>query len=205
MNARVEKILNLPAYQRFLIMVVIMALIGAGFYFGLYKDQIEAHERLLSKRDSAQVTLAKNQKIANNLAVYKAEYEKMQERLKEALGELPLEREIPSLLTGIANLARARGLEIVRFKPASEVTKDFYAEVPVELKLAGSYHQAGAFFDSISKMERIVNIQGLSLGRPKDVDGKTSLDIDCKAVTFRFVETPPEQGTDKQKKGGKRR
>ncbi len=205
MNPRVEKILNLPAYQRFLIIVVIMALICAGFYYGSYQGQIEEHERLVSKRDAEQVRLMKNQKIANNLAVYKAEYERMQARLEEALGELPLEREIPSLLTGIADLARNRGLEIVRFKPASEVTKEFYAEVPVELKLAGSYHQAGAFFDSVSKMERIVNIQGLTLSRPKDVDGKTALDIDCKAVTFRFVDTPPVQSANKQKKGGKRR
>lgn len=201
MNARVEKIINLPAYQRFLIILLIMALIGAGFYFGLYEGQIEEHKKLLSRRDSALVQLQKNQKIADNLAVYKAEYEKMQERLKEALGELPLEREIPSLLTGIANLAKERGLEIVRFKPAAEVVKEFYAEVPVELKLSGSYHQAGAFFDAVSKMERIVNMQGLSLSRPKDVDGKTALGIDCRAVTFRFVETPPAQDPKKQKKG----
>ncbi len=205
MNPRVEKILNLPAYQRFLIMIVIMALICAGFYFGSYQGQMEEHEQLLSRLESAKERLVKNQRIANNLAVYKAEYEKMQARLAEALNELPLEREIPNLLTGVANLARNRGLEIVRFKPASEVTKEFYAEVPVELKLAGSYHQAGAFFDSISKMERIVNIQGLSLGSPKDIDGKTSLSIDCRAVTFRFVNTPPDQGTSKQKKGGKRK
>ncbi len=204
MNARVERILNLPAYQRFLIIVIIMALIAAGFYFLLYQAQIEEHERLLSQQARARVQLEKNQKIANNLEVYKAEYEKMQARLEEALDELPLEREIPNLLTGIGTLAKQRGLEIVRFKPESEVIKDFYAEVPVDLKLAGSYHQAGAFFDSISKMERIVNIQGLTLGSPKEVDGRTSLTIDCRAVTFRFVETPPAPAGKNQKKGGKR-
>lgn len=204
MNARVERVLNLPVYQRLLIIIVILALIGAGFYYLFYQDQLEEHERLLSQRDSAQVKLEKNQKIADNLAVYKAEYEKMQARLEEALGELPLESEIPNLLTGIGTLAKEKGLEIVRFKPAAEVVKDFYAEVPVELKLAGSYHQAGAFFDAISKMERIVNIQGLSLGSPKEVEGRTSLAIDCRAVTFRFVETPPAPANQNQKKGGKR-
>ncbi len=204
MDARVEKIINLPAYQRFLIILVIMGLISCGFYFGVYQGQLEEYEGLLSRKQSAQALLAKNQKIANNLEVYKAEYEKMQVRLEEALGELPLEREIPNLLTGIANLARQKGLEIVRFKPTSEISKDFYAEVPVELKLSGSYHQAGAFFDSVSKMERIVNIQGLSLGSPKDDNGKTTLSIDCRAVTFRFVDTPPAAAPDKQKKGGKK-
>lgn len=202
MNSRVEKVLNLPAYQRALIVLIIMAIMGAGFYFLLYQPQLEQHSSLITKRDAAQVKLQKNQKIANNLAVYRAEYEKMQVKLDEALGELPLKREIPGLLISIGDLARDKGLEVLRFKPSGEVAKGFYAEVPVTLKLAGSYHQAAAFFDSVSKMERIVNIQGLTLGGAKDVNGKTALGIDCSAITFRFVENPPEQTA---KKGGKKK
>ncbi len=201
MNARVEKVLNLPAYQRVLIVLIIMALMAAGFYFLLYQTQQEQHSQLLSKRDAAQVQLHKNQKIANNLAVYRAEYEKMQVKLEEALGELPLKREIPGLLISIGDLARDKGLEVLRFKPSGEVVKGFYAEVPVALRLAGSYHQAAAFFDSVSKMERIVNIQDLTLGGAKEVNGKTNLGINCRAITFRFVENPPAQTG---KKGGKK-
>ncbi len=203
MNSRLERILNLPAYQRFLILMVVMALLIAGFYFLFYKTQVEQHAGLLEKRDAAEVKLRKNQKIANNLAVYKAEYEKMQAQLDEALNELPLEKEIPNLLTGVGDLAQEKGLDILRFKPAQEVPRGFYAEVPVELKLTGSYHQAGAFFDAVSKMERIVNIQGLSLGGAKEVEGRTALSIDCRAITFRFVENPPAPAGNK--KGGKRK
>jgi len=202
MNSRVEKILNLPSYQRALIVLLIMGLLVAGFYFLIYQGQLEEYDNLLSRRDSARVTLQKNQKIANNLAVYRAEYEKMQVKLDEALGELPLKKEIPTLLTNIGDLAKEKGLEILRFKPLGEVIKGFYAEVPVSLKLSGSYHQSAAFFDAVSKMERIVNIQNLTMGNAKDVKGKTTLNIDCRAVTFRFVENPPPaQG----KKGGKRK
>lgn len=202
MNSRVEKVLNLPSYQRALIVLVIMAVIAAGFYFLLYQPLLDQHTNLISKRNSAQVRLQKNQKIANNLAVYRAEYEKMQVALDKALGELPLKKEIPSLLTGIADLAKEKGLEILRFKPSGETVKGFYAEVPVTLKLNGSYHQAASFFDAVSKMERIVNIQGLTLGGAKNVDGKTSLGVDCRAITFRFVENYTES---KGKKGGKRK
>lgn len=202
MNSRAEKVLNLPGYQRGIIVLIIMAITAAGFYFLLYQAQLEQHNNLITKRDAAQVKLQKNQKIANNLAVYRAEYEKMQTKLDEALGELPLEKEIPGLLVSIGDLARDRGLEVLRFKPSSEVVKGFYAEVPVALKLAGSYHQAAVFFDSVSKMERIVNIQGLTLGGAKDVNGKTSLVIDCSAITFRFVENPPEKP---RKRGGKKK
>ena len=202
MNSRVENVLNLPTYQRMLIMLLVMAVLAAGFYFMLYKPQLEKHGSLLTKRNTIQVQLQKNQKIANNLAVYRAEYEKMQVQLDEALGELPLKKEIPSLLTSIGDLAKEKGLEILRFKPADEIVKGFYAEVPVTLKLSGSYHQAAAFFDAVSKMERIVNIQGLNLGGAKDAKGKTTLGVDCSAMTFRFVENSVDP---EEKKGGKRK
>jgi len=204
MNSRAEKILNLPAYQRALIVILIMGVIAAGFYFLVYQGQMEQYDRLVRKRDSVKVQLKKNQKIANNLAVYKAEYEKMQVKLDEALNELPLKKEIPSLLTGIGDLAKDKGLEILLFKPTGETIKGFYAEVPVALKLSGSYHQAAAFFDAVSKMERIVNIKGLTMGGAKNVNGKTALKVACTAVTFRFVENPPEK-KGKKKKGGKRK
>jgi len=202
MNSRVETVLNLPAYQRILMVVLIMVALAAGFYFLIYQAQLEQHSSLVKKRDAAQVKLQKNQKIANDLAVYRAEYEKMQARLDEALGELPLKREIPSLLISIGDLAKEKGLEILRFKPAKETIKGFYAEVPVTLKLAGSYHQAAAFFDAVSKMERIVNIKGLTLGGAKSDTGKTTLGVNCSAITFRFVENSTNP---KGKKGGKRK
>ena len=100
MNPRVEKLLNLPAYQRILILFVIMVIIAAGFYFLFYQAQQERHGNLLNKLDSVEAELQKNQKIANNFDVYRAEYEKLQLQLDEALDELPLDKEIPSLLTG---------------------------------------------------------------------------------------------------------
>jgi len=199
MNSQVEKVLNLPSYQRALVVLIIMAILSAGFYYLLYQSQLDQHANLITKRNAVQVKLQKNQKIANNLAVYRAEYEKILVTLNKALGELPLKKEIPSLLTSIGDLAKEKGLEILRFKPSGETVKGFYAEVPVTLKLAGSYHQAAAFFDAVSKMERIVNIQGLTLGGAKDVNGKTSLGVDCNAITFRFIENYTEP------KGGKRK
>ena len=202
MDARVEKVLNLPGYQRLLIVLVVMIAIGAGFYAGVYQGQVEEYDQLLKRKQSAQELLKKNQRIASKLAVYKEELAKLEKDLQEALGELPLEKEIPSLLTGIADLAKNEGLEILRFQPRGESGKGFYAEVPVELKLSGSYHQAGLFFDAVGKMQRIVNIQNLKLGGAKDVGGRTNLAIDCRAITFRFVENPPPP---KKKKKGKRK
>jgi len=188
MDARVEKVLNLPAYQRILIMVIIMAAIGAGFYFGVYQGQLDEYQQLVAQRDTVQARLEKNQRIAAKLEVYKKEYAKLEEQLEQALGELPLKKEIPSLLTNVGELAKEKGLDILRFQPKPEVSKGFYAEVPVALKLKGSYHQAALFFDAVGKMERIVNIQGLKMGGAKDEGGRTELGIECSAITFRFIE-----------------
>lgn len=197
MDVRVEKVLNLPVYQRALIVVILMVVLCAGFYFLVYQAQIEEYDSLLQKRDSAQVLLKKNQRIADKLEVYQEEFAKLEEELGAALDELPLKKEIPSLLTSIGSLAKLKGLDVLRFRPLGETAKGFYAEVPVDLKLTGSYHQAALFFDAVGKMERIVNIQGLKMSGAKQVDGQTALSIDCRAITFRFL----EEGTTPAKKG----
>jgi len=201
MDARVEKVLNLPVYQRFLFVLVLMAAIAAVFYVLVYQGQVVEHDNLLKQKVSAQKRLDKNQKIASNLKVYKAEYEKLKEELQAALSKLPEKKEIPTLLTNIGNLAKEKGLDILRFKPSGETAKGFYAEVPVDLELKGSYHDTALFFEAVGTMPRIVNIQGLKLGNAKNSNGKTSLSIDCRAITFRFIETPPA----KPKKGRKRK
>jgi type IV pilus assembly protein PilO len=201
MDPRVEKILNLPAYQKALLILVLVLALGAGFYFGLYQNQLAEYDKLSQKKASAQALLEKNQKIANNLKVYKAEYEQLQQDLQAALSKLPEKKEIPTLLTSIGALAKEKGLDILRFKPEGEVPKGFYAEVPVSLALVGSYHDLALFFEAVGNLSRIVNIQRLKLGNAKHVDGKTSLSIDCRAITFRFVDQQPVQ----PKKGKKRR
>ena len=191
MNPKIETVLGLPAYQRFLIMFVLAAAIVAPFYFMVYEGLREEQQRLEQQRESAQTVLQRNQRIANNLDAYRADYNNLLVQLEEALGELPLDKEIPVLLTKIAELAHEKGLDIVRFRPLAEVPKDFYAEVPVELRLAGSYHNAAMFFDAVSKMERIVNIKGLRLGSATTVEGRTVLGIECNATTFRFLGDRP--------------
>ena len=203
MDARLEKILNFPAYQRALIVLVLMIALGGGFYFLIYQGQLDEYAQLEKKRDSAQTVLNKNLRIAAKLDVYKEEYAKLQEQLEMALGELPLKKEIPSLLTSIGALAKAKGLEILKFQPKGEVSKGFYAEVPVDLKLSGSYHQAALFFDAVGKMERIVNIKGLKMGDAKEQGGRTDLSVECSAITFRFLENASDES--KEKKGGKRK
>jgi len=133
--------------------------------------------------------LVEDRSIASNLPKFKEEYEKMQEQLASALQELPNDKEIPTLLTSIAGLAKESGLDVLRFQPMPERPKGFYAEVPVTLRLVGTFHQFAEFSFSVGEMPRIVNIGNIKLGGPRQKSGATELSIDCLATTFRFVDS----------------
>lgn len=194
MDPRVEKILKLPVYQRVLILLALMCLVVAGFYYLLYQGQLDEYAKQEKQLETVTAKLIENRRIAANLPMFKAEYEKLKLKLDKALTELPDKKEIPSLLTSIGDLAREQGLDVLLFKPSKEVNKGFYAEVPVELKLAGSYHDVAMFFDSVGNLPRIVNIGSLKMAGAKVVDDRTTLSIGCRATTFRFLESAAGKG-----------
>jgi type IV pilus assembly protein PilO len=201
MDPRVEGFLRRPVYQRVAALVVFLVFVVVGFYFGIYQGQLNEMAALQKQLGVVNSKLAENKKIAANLPIFRAEYERLQAQLEEALTELPDKKEIFKLLRNIGDLAREQGLDVLQFTPAKEVVKDFYAEVPVNLKLRGSYHDVALFFDAVGRLPRIVNIDQLKMGQPKDVDGRTTLNIDCRTTTFRFVDAPAKTG---KKKAGRK-
>jgi len=187
MDPRIEKIFNLPFYQRALLLGGILAAIAGLFVYFVYLPELNNLDTLVQEKQSLAAKLQQDQRIANNLPKFKAEYEKMKARLDEALTELPNDKEIPTLLTNIAGLAKESGLAVQLFKPSGETPKGFYAEVPVVLKLNGTYHELGKFAYEIGQLSRIVNLNSLTLKSPKMDAGRTLLSIDCTATTFRFL------------------
>lgn len=199
MNPKMEKLFKLPLYQRFLLLFVVLGLLVAAFVYFLYNPGREELVKRQAELDRLQVQLQEKQRIANNLPRFKAEYEQMQKQLALALNELPNQKEIPSLLKSIAGLARDNGLEVLLFKPEKEAVKQFYAEVPVSLDLRGTYHQMAFFCQAVSRLARIVNVMDIKLTKPQMVDGETLLSINCRAVTYRFVEAATPSPEDKKK------
>jgi len=195
MNPRVEKFLKLPAYQRGLVLCLILLMIVGGFVYSLYLPKQAEYRQLLAEGEKLQAKLDQDRRIARDLPKFEAEYQRMQEQLAEALTQLPNDKEIPALLTNIAGLAKDQGLDVLRFKPGNDVPKGFYAEVPVELKLSGSFHQVALFFQSVGDLPRIVNIGNLTMGGAKSVDGQTILSVDCMATTFRFIDSASAPAT----------
>ena len=187
MNPRLEKILRLPLYQRLIGLGVVIALIVAAFGWFMVVPQMDKLTQLEQTRDKLDIELAQKRQIANNLPKFKAEFAKMEKQLEKALTKLPNKKEIPTLLTNLAALAKDSGLDVNSFKPLNEVSKGFFAEVPADLKLRGSYHDIAHFAQSVGELSRIVNLADLQLKSPKVENGQVSLDVNCKVVTFRFV------------------
>lgn len=188
MNPKVEKLLKLPLYRRFTILGVLVALIVGAFVWFLWLPEYEKLEGMDQDIVRLEAELIQKKQIADNLPKFKAEFAKLEKLLQEALTQLPNKKEIPTLLTNLATLAKDNGLEVVSFKPGSEVNQGFYAEVPASLDLIGSYHQIAEFAQAVGKLSRIVNLSELKLSSAKVQGGTAVLKIKCKVTTFRFVE-----------------
>jgi type IV pilus assembly protein PilO len=204
LNPNVEKLLKLPAYQRLMILLGALALIVGLLVYLFYLPLQEEYGRLKTQNATLQVKVEEDTRIASNLPAFKAEYQKMEQQLESALAELPNDREIPTLLTSIASMAKDNGLEVLRFKPGKENPKGFYAEVPVELKLVGSFHQVAMFYQAVSNLSRIVNIGNLNIAVSSGKSNENLLSVECLATTFRFLEESSTTGGTTPAKGAQR-
>lgn len=200
MHPSIEKIFNWPLYQRLLLLAGVVVLILAGFVYFVYLEKHKQCVSLEQQKISRFAKLQEDRRIADNLPKFKSEYESMKRKLDRALAELPNQKEIPTLLTSIASLAKDNGLDVLRFKPGNEIPQGFYAEVPVSLKLVGSYHEVAMFTYDVSNLARIVNINNLKMDGPKMSGGRNLLSIECLATTFRFVEGGTTPTNNQRKK-----
>jgi type IV pilus assembly protein PilO len=131
--------------------------------------------------------------IANNLNQFRREKELLEQQLREALAELPEEKNIEDLLQLFQDRAIKAGLKINSIEPKPPVTERFYARIPIPMTVKGNYHEIATFFDSLGRMRRIVNVSDVAFTDPKDVNGKVILSGKFLVTAFMFVE-PPKPG-----------
>lgn len=193
-----QKIEGLTRLQRIIICVAsFLILIGSFVYFS-YLPKIEMIESLEKQRSALETQLTTAKAKAKQLASYREKKKKAEADFMVAKKLLPETKEIPGLLTSISQSGQDAGLEFLMFQPKSEVRKDFYAEIPVDIKVSGGYHNVAIFFDNVSRLYRIVNMQDIEI---KAEQKGNLLTTTCTAVTYMFVEPelkPP--GEDKKEK-----
>jgi len=126
--------------------------------------------------------------IANNLNQFRREKELLEQRLADALSELPDDKKIDELLQAFQDRGTKAGVEILTIEPQAQQAEGFYARIPIPMTVQGNYHEIATFLDSLGRLRRIVNVNNLALDSPKDVNGKVVLTSKFLATTFMFVD-----------------
>jgi len=209
MNDLIDRIMDMPIRQRVLLLAGVVFLVFGGYAYLIYwprADQItEREEQLVTMQQDRDRKAA----LVGNLPQAKREVADLNAALKEAVAQLPNTKEIPDLLSGISSVARESGLEIQQFKQKPENYQDFYAEVPVEILVKGTYWQVEAFFKRVSDLTRIVNVNNIGIKAPTLIENDpVKLQTSCAATTFRFLDEEERariaKEREQQKKEGKK-
>lgn len=194
-----DKIEKLSQLHRILISSGIFLLVIGLFVWLLYMPKYKTISQLETDLQKLQNQLRKAKADARDLKKFQDKMKKAEARFRLAKKSLPEKEEIPSLLSSISQSGQDSGLEFLLFQPKGERRKDFYAEIPVNIRVKGQFHNVALFFDKVARLPRVVNIRNIKI---KPGKGGRSLTTSCTAVTYKFIERAPKK---KKKKGRKRK
>jgi type IV pilus assembly protein PilO len=181
---------------------VMAAAIGLGYFF-YWSGQFEEQETLAAQEQTLRNDYRAKIAQAINLEALEAQQQQVNRYVERLEKQLPSKAEMAALLSDINQAGLGRGLQFELFKPGQVVVKDYYAELPIDIKVTGSYHDIGEFAADMAKMPRIVTLNNLSLNTGKD----GVLSLDAVAKTFRYLDQEEldkqTQDRKKKKKGAK--
>jgi type IV pilus assembly protein PilO len=168
------------------------------------------HNDLQTSVDSAKTELSKHTAELADAEAAKQAYQKdlaeladREQRQRELSKILPQTTEYPAFLSAIQGVANITGVTLVAWSPQEEAPQDFYARVPMKLVLSGRYHQVAKFFYQVGQLDRIINMENISMLDPKAKGGDIVLRVEALATAFHLVEAPT--GTDDKKAKGRRK
>lgn len=188
MEQLLDRIAKAPAAAKYGGLAGLVVLLSVlNFFFGIQplQDQIAGQENQQRALDRQ---LAEKQEIAQNLNERRREMDILEQKLAEALTELPEKKDIDELLGQLNDIGKKSGLEIARVEPAGEVPATFFAKIPIKMAVSGNYHEIAMFMQEIANMRRIVNVNNIKLGTPALKNDKVILSSEFLATTFRFVD-----------------
>ena len=192
-----EKIEKISKAQRMMIYCgAITILIGAFVYFSCLPKH-KTIDKLNQNYDKLEQQLASAKRNAMQLKKSRNNMKKAEKDYRLVMKALPEKQEIPALLAGISQAGKVVDLEFLLFQPKAEIKKDFYAEIPVSIQVAGNYHNVGLFFDKVATLPRIVNIEKIKMTTLK---GGDELITSCSAVTYKFIDEAPQEKPEEKKK-----
>ena len=200
-----KKIGSWPILPKLGVLFITLVLIVLASYWFDWQHQIEGINQEKVKEEGLRKTFLTKKSEAINLPAYQKQLEDIEKQFGALLKQLPGRAEMDALLTDINQAGLGRGLQFELFKPAAQETRrDFYAELPISIKVTGSYHDIGAFASDIGKLSRIVTLENIALASAGKGGG---LALEALAKTFRYLdddELAQQRRAVAAKKGGKK-
>lgn len=199
-NLDLKDITSAPAPVRAVVLVVLFAvIIGAGWYL-VWSDALRGLDAARAEEQSLRESYSAKKAQVFNYEAHKRRLFEVEQSLAAMLRQLPDRSQMDALLADINQVGVGRGLEFDLFRPGNETPADFYATLPVSIKVSGKYHDIGGFVSDLAKMPRIVTLHDVAL-----MPGKEGvLSMDARVQTYRYLDENELAAAKKQKQGAKK-
>src|SRR6202167_1672204 len=175
------------AVRGFFVVLGFAVVAAAGWYFFIWNDERPLLQKAQADEQDLRSQFESKQQRAANLDAYKQQLGEMERSVGAMLRQLPGKTEVPNLLVDISQTGLAAGLDEQLFQPSPEVKKDFYAELPIKIRLSGGYHQLAQFVSGIAALPRIVTLGDIEI-KPASKDSYDQLVLDLTAKTYRYLD-----------------
>jgi type IV pilus assembly protein PilO len=195
-----DRVGKLSRRQRLYICLGTLGLIGGAYYYFFFMPKQAHLQQVTQTLDARTNRLIVVKRHARNFKEWEDKMARVEKDFYLATRALPDNKEIPSLLKSVSRAGSSAGLNFVLFQPDPEISRDFYKEIPLSMKMEGTYHQIADFFYQVSRLNRVVNIRNIALRRNKSASGV--IDMTCNAATYMFVEADQNAKQNPKKKKG---
>ena len=194
-----KDIARAPAPVKAVVLAVLfLAIVGLGYYLD-WSDGLAEVDRLRAEEASLREVYAQKKRQAIHYEAYKKRLEDIEKSLAALLRQLPNKSEMDALLTDINQVGVARGLEFELFRPGVEAPADFYATLPVTIKVKGEYHDMAGFVSDVAQLPRIVTLHDVNLTPVAEGGG---LIMDATVRTYRYLDETEQDAAKRGKEGG---
>lgn len=180
----IKTVADWPLGAKLGLLGMLFALVVAAGWWFLWSPALESLEASKAREDELKSVYVTKKGQAINLEAYQKQLVDIQQSFGALLKQLPNRQEMDALITDVNQAGLGRGLQFDLFRPGAESKKEFYAELPISIKVAGSYHDIAAFTSDVAKLSRIVTIHNISLVPTKGGD----LVMDAVAKTYRYLD-----------------
>lgn len=198
--ARESSLSRLPLIARLGIGAGLLVLVGVAYFVVFYGDLASSFRAAENREKQLRGELADARKAEFAYQKDLAELNDRQQRARELQKILPTSTEYPSFLSSVQSVANVTGIGLTAWTPQEEIPEEFYARVPMKLELTGRFHQVAKFFFGVGQLDRIINMENISITDPERESDEVVVKVEVLATAFRMLEES-KQGDKRQKRG----